>query len=321
VVGGNLNALGVVRSLARGRVPIHLVARADDDIAAWSRYCSAHVAGAFDESSLLACLASVRSQLDENPFLILTDEEAVRTIARHRRSLAAMFRFDIPDVATTDTLENKIGFYELAQREGFALPKTVPLRNMSDIGNLREIDGPLIIKPADKTAVRGTPEERTMLVPDRADAEERCRHLLRCGANAVAQEWIEGADSDLYFCLFYADSSGDPLAIFTGQKLSSYPAGVGSTAICGAAPEAAPILEPIARKFARLVGMAGPGGVEFKRDRRNDRFVMIEPTVGRTDWQAEIATFSGVNIPLIGYRHATGEPAHDALSSNASVVW
>jgi predicted ATP-grasp superfamily ATP-dependent carboligase len=321
VVGGNLNALGVVRSLARGGVPIHLIARAHDDIAAWSRYCTTHVAGAFDERSLVECLTSVCSQLNDKAFLIVTDEEAVRTVARNKRILSAMLRFDIPDASITDTLENKIGFYELAKREGFPLPHTVPIQNFTDISKLRVIDGPVIVKPADKTAVRGCPEERAMLARNRRDAEKRCHFLVGCGANAVAQEWIEGADSDLYFCLFYANSCGEPLAVFTGRKLSSYPEDVGSTAVCGPAPEAAPILDPIARRFAKLTGMAGAGGVEFKWDRRNRRFVIVEPTVGRTDWQAEVATFSGINIPLIGYRHATGESAPESLSGDRPIIW
>ena len=43
--------------------------------------------------------------------------------------------------------------------------------------------------------------------------------------------------------------------------------------------------------------------MEYKRDRRDGRFYMVEPTVGRTDFQEEVATVNGVNIPLAAYRH------------------
>ena len=39
VVGGNLNALGVTRALARANIPVILISRRPDDIAAWSRHC------------------------------------------------------------------------------------------------------------------------------------------------------------------------------------------------------------------------------------------------------------------------------------------
>jgi D-aspartate ligase len=43
--------------------------------------------------------------------------------------------------------------------------------------------------------------------------------------------------------------------------------------------------------------------MEYKRDRRSGRFVIVEPTVGRTDWQEEIATLCGINVPLAAYNN------------------
>ena len=60
--------------------------------------------------------------------------------------------------------------------------------------------------------------------------------------------------------------------------------------------------------FAEQAGFDGMGSIEYKWDDNHRRFVMVEPTVGRTDWQEEIATLSGVNIPLSAYRHEVGLP-------------
>jgi D-aspartate ligase len=51
------------------------------------------------------------------------------------------------------------------------------------------------------------------------------------------------------------------------------------------------------------------GSLEFKWDARARRFVIIEPTVGRTDWQEEIATLNGLNLALIAYCYELGLPA------------
>ncbi len=48
---------------------------------------------------------------------------------------------------------------------------------------------------------------------------------------------------------------------------------------------------------------------------------MVEPTVGRTDWQEEIATLCGVNIPLAAYRHELGLPAVPDEVSHAPTAW
>ena len=321
VVGGNLNALGVTRALAQANIPVILLSRQPDDIAAWSRHCIADAVASYEGDALIDGLYRARARAGHDPFLILTDEDAVRTVSEHKAALSAHFRFDIPDPAATRALERKIDIDAFARREGFAVPVGVAIKSEADIEGLERIDGPIIVKPSDKTLVRGLPMERTMLTHSRAEAAERCRALVAAGAGALAQEWIEGDDSSLYFCLFYADARGEPLVMFTGRKLAAYPPRVGSTAVCAPAPGARLALEPIARRFARRAGMARPGGVEFKWDPRRQIFVIIEPTVGRTDWQAEVATLAGVNIPLEGYRHATGEDTPRARRMERQVAW
>ncbi|MGZ3698770.1 MAG: hypothetical protein ACXWP5_11560, partial [Bdellovibrionota bacterium] len=66
-------------------------------------------------------------------------------------------------------------------------------------------------------------------------------------------------------------------------------------------------LERLTRQFLSLVEYRGLGSLEVKRDVRTGKFVIVEPTVGRADWQEEIATLCGVNIPLIAYRTELGE--------------
>ena len=43
--------------------------------------------------------------------------------------------------------------------------------------------------------------------------------------------------------------------------------------------------------------------------------------MGRTDWQEEIATLSGLNLPLIAYRHELGLPALSEVQSERSAAW
>jgi hypothetical protein len=61
--------------------------------------------------------------------------------------------------------------------------------------------------------------------------------------------------------------------------------------------------------------------LEFKFSRRDNRFVIIEPTVGRTDWQEEIATLCGVNIPLATYWAELGEPRNQAVAQSREAAW
>src|ERR1041385_5800923 len=117
----------------------------------------------------------------------------------------------------------------------------------------------------------------------------------------------------------YRSSSG-PVASFTGRKLSIWPPGVGTTASCMAAPEAHDELHRLTEAFFAATSFVGMGSMEFKRDARTGEFFMIEPTVGRVDWQEEVGTLNGVNIPLAAYLHEIGAPV-PAPVSTAPIIW
>jgi D-aspartate ligase len=132
--------------------------------------------------------------------------------------------------------------------------------------------------------------------------------MLGAAGTLVVQEWIEGPDSGIYFALFHRGTAARSRHIFIGRKLAAYPPGLGSTAVCVAAPEASELLRPLTEKFLDIAEYQGLGSLEFKWDSRRRRFVIIEPTVGRTDWQEEIATLNGLNLPLIAYCDELGLP-------------
>ena len=101
--------------------------------------------------------------------------------------------------------------------------------------------------------------------------------------------------------MFSCDRRGKLLGLFPGRKLVCSPPAIGNTAVCVPAPEVADELVAPTMQFIDRLGYRGLGSLEFKRDRRSGRSLIIEPTVGRTDWQEELATLCGVNLPLITY--------------------
>jgi hypothetical protein len=88
-----------------------------------------------------------------------------------------------------------------------------------------------------------------------------------------------------------------------------------------AAPEVTEALNPIVSKFIEASSYRGLGSLEFKWDSKERRFIIIEPTVGRTDWQEEIATLSGVNLPLAAYRYELDLPPLAPPRSERPAVW
>jgi predicted ATP-grasp superfamily ATP-dependent carboligase len=192
------------------------------------------------------------------------------------------------------------------------VPRSRILLGTADLGRIGELEPPLIVKPADKTLVLAGAVARAVRAETLAQARAAAAQMLSQAPSLIVQEWVSGPDTEIFFTLFTCGRAGELMGIFPGRKLVCSPPAVGSTAVCVAAPDVGAELCRQTRDFVARVGYRGIGSLEFKRDGRTGRFIIIEPTVGRTDWQEEIATLCGVNLPALAYRVALGGAAPPA---------
>ncbi|MGF6995120.1 carboxylate--amine ligase [Paraburkholderia sp. GAS32] len=321
VVGASLNGLGVARSLACARVPLVVVDTKITRSGMWCRYVRAHYIKSLIGKAFADDMIELGKKFKQPPVLILTEEEAVHAVSENREALANWFRFRLPADSTVKMLCSKAGFHDFALKHDFPVPRSVTIGRLSDLEYLSELRYPCVLKPDDKRNVLRGERERAVRVDSLSAARARAIAMLATPGGIIAQEWIEGPDSNIYFTLFYRGSGGSVISIFTGRKVLSSPPGIGNTAICVAAPEAREVLESLTLSFAERAGFEGMGSIEYKWDDNRRRFVMVEPTVGRTDWQEEIATLCGVNIPLAAYRHELGLPPIPDQSCRVPVAW
>lgn len=323
VILGRLNGLGVIRSLGCGGVKSYVVDNDRLSPGMWSRYAQPVISKSLDGQDIVESLLKLHGMLGERPVLFNTHEMAVLAISENRGKLESAFRFRLPTHETVIALQDKARFHELAISSGLTVPCGAVLRADSDIaGTLRSLHFPIVVKPADKGPVHSGKARGVVVFERFEDALAGCEEMLACAGEAIAQEWVDGGSDHIYFCLFYRGRNGKIVSMFTGRKLASSPPGIGLTAYCtAAAAEARDILEPITESFLESVDYGGMGSVEYKWDAPNRRFVLIEPTVGRTDWQEEIATLCGVNIPLDAYCHELELPLPPRALPSNEVVW
>lgn len=308
IVCGRANGLGVVRSLARGYVPTIVVGTTLRHAVMWSSSAKPFITDDISGKPFIDDLKTLQRSLGARPVLIVSDEKAVETISQFRAELRPSYRFHMPSDAMVTTLGNKALFHCFAEQHDLPAPRTIVVEHESDMARLSGLRLPLVAKPANKSAVHLAQTERAICMATMPEADRACRRMLRRAGQIVVQEWVEGPDSAIYFCLFHCEQPGRSRSMFFGRKIASHPPRIGSTALCVAAPEAAEPLRPLLQKFFELAEYEGLGSLEFKWDAQGNRFVIIEPTVGRTDMQEEIATLNGVNLPLIAYCSELGLP-------------
>jgi len=324
VIGGELNALGVCRSLARGGMSVWVVDRKRWNPALRSRHAIPVVTDALHGPGFIAFLRELQRRIGQPAFLAVTDELAMLTISEHRHELEGLYHFCLPPHDLVLMLHDKARFHENAIAHGWPVPNSVVVRSPADLAKMALLRLPIILKPADKRHFHAGSASRLITADTHLEALAAGEKLLAQAGTIVVQEIIEGPDDNIHFCLFYRGRNGEMLGLFTGRKLAATPPGTGSTTYCIAAPNEE--LERTTRAFLDQVNYSGFGSVEYKLDRRTGRFLIIEPTVGRTDWQEEAATVAGVNIPLIACRHELGlqplpiGPVDDGLVWQASWI-
>jgi predicted ATP-grasp superfamily ATP-dependent carboligase len=254
--------------------------------------------------------------------LFLNSDDAVLTVSEYRAELENYYQFRLPSHSCLTSLINKASFQQLAEEHGFPIPRAITIGHVGELSQLAELRFPCIVKPTRGTAKYTKARlPRGYKVTSPEQAERVCRCILAVVQPLIVQEWIEGPDSEIYFCLQYRATDGATVCSFTGRKLTIWPPDVGVTASCTAAPEAHQILEHLTGTFFERVSFVGMGGIEFKRDNRTGQFLMIEPTAGRMDGQEEVATLHGANIPLAAYRHEIGLPGLYVEEDPAPVIW
>lgn len=306
VVGGGLNALGTVRSLGSVGIPVIVVDTDPKSPAMRSRYGEKIMCAALEGEALVDCLVKLGRPYGERLMLFVTEERTVVEVSASRARLEPYFHLRLPGHQRLMALMHKQGFQELAEAVGAPVPRTVRLESPADLPRIEALSFPCVLKPASKSYEYGARFKKAYKVSSPAEVATLYEQIRPVLADMVVQEWIEGADNDVYFCLQYIGEDGQLVSSFTGRKIRAWPPRIGGTASCTAAWEVADELNRMTAQFFAQMGFTGMGSMEYKRDTRDGRFYMVEPTVARTDFQEEVASLNGVNIPQAAYRYELG---------------
>lgn len=278
------------------------------DYTARSRYCRKVECTRVEGSVLVEKLIEIARSLDQKAVLYCTKDASVLTVAQHQIELAKSYHFVLPSFETVQQLMSKKHFQEFAENNGFNIPKAYFVKSEEDIEKVGDlVHYPCIIKPEfrdDKWTQRVSKLEKVFRARNKDEYFEyfKTYHLL--DYQPIVQEWIDGFDTDLYFCLLYLNRTGQPLAVFTGRKLRQFPILTGSTSL--AESKWLPQLADQSIKLLQIANCKGLCSLEFKYSKIRNSFLITEPTVGRVDTQEGSSISSGIDIPYIAYQDALG---------------
>jgi len=323
IAGLNDASISIVRSL--GKRGIQIIGIYDDNAKKYyvnSKYCSRKMKGQlYDQPLIDMLLDNIAKKIDSPAVLFCTTDRTVLTVSRYEEQLRPFYKFVLPPYEVTSKQISKMGFHNFALENYFLVPKTFFLQTGERIdGIIKDIQYPCIIKPEfrEKTWYESVPTKVLY-----AEKEEILLSFIKKyqleRLSLILQEWIEGEDSDIYFCLAYLNRNQEPLAFCCGRKLRQHPRDTGSTSLAETVD--LPEIADETLRFLKKAGCIGFCSVEFKRSKNNGRFYITEPTIGRPDTQEGIAVSAGIDIPYIAYLDALGENVAPMGTTKKMIKW
>lgn len=315
-------SLSVVRSIGKRNIPVVAI---DSNIDSWfakSKYlsCCVKCDSLFDDS-LINTLINIAKKINKKPLLINCTDQSVINVSQNRNLLESYYDMNIPDQGILETLMNKKLFYSFAANNGFDIPVTYFTCNYDEIKDVAEkISYPCIVKPEYKNKHWLDNVPNKVIVPKtKTELYSLIQKYDLTNESLIFQEWIEGDDSDLYFCLAYVGKDLKSTVAVTGRKLRQHPHLAGTLSIAETinVPEVA---KQTLRLF-KLIGCTGFCSVEYKKSKTDGKFYIIEPTVGRPDSQEEMSVSAGVDIPYIAYTEMTGNNIGNVETFIEKIKW
>ncbi len=322
-----ITGLQTARILAARGVAVTGVAADPRHYCARTRAVRRVVASPTAGEPLIATLERIGPQVGDPArggpaFLLPCSDTSVLSISAARERLSPWFRFVLPAHDLVERLVDKIGFTELAQANGLAIPPTRVLRSRADAeAAASTLAYPVVVKPGLKTARwQAATKAKVFRVDDAAGLLETYDRCAGWTDALIAQTWVDGSETDLYTSNLYFDRASQPQVTFITRKLRQWPIETGTGCLGVEARNDAVLEESI--RFFRSLDYQGLGYLEMKRDARTGAHYIIEPNIGRPTGRSATAERAGVELLMTAYRDAFEEPLPEARTQRyEGVKW
>lgn len=319
VLGGAYGCLAVIRSLGRQGIPTMFLNH-DHPIPKYSRYttycCNWPGAGSRHAADFLLNLSSMYHL--EGWILIAGGDAEARLISENHERLSKVFRVPSMPWDRLKWAYDKQLMYAHAGQLGIAHPRLVSAREIDDIDALEALL-PLVIKPS----VR---DGDNRLVRDKAWKAKTVQDLRLLYAEAVelmgkdkviVQQMIPG-DGGSQFSYAAVWRDGAPVASLVARRTRQFPREFGYTSTFVEVIEL-PEIENAASKFLRSLNYTGLVEIEFKHDRRDNQYKLLDINTRAWAWLG-IGAIAGTDFPALLWRQEDGEEVILARG-RAGVSW
>jgi predicted ATP-grasp superfamily ATP-dependent carboligase len=304
IIGGAHVSIGVARSLGRHGIPVWLMA--NHPIASYSRYVRRSVPwpGADHPDGISSILDLAKQHGLHGWVLIATGDQDMCMVAKNHALFAQDFRVATPDWDTIQWVYDKRLTYSRAAALGIDFPASFDLYGLDDVERL-DCRFPVVLKPA----IRNGADEFTLAKAWKAENRGQLLSLYKrasalVGNDAiVVQEWIPGAGEAQYSYAALCER-GEPIVSLTARRRRQLPIDFGRSSTYVESIEQSRV-EELACRFLKAINYTGVIEVEFKYDRRDAQYKLLDVNGRFWTWNG-LGALAGADFPYLAWRQALG---------------
>lgn len=325
-----LGEIGLIQNLGKAGVTVYVGTEISDNPSIYSRFTQKTIHFSdYRSPEFIEELCRFGKQLQKKAVLFSDDDHAILNITQNQERLRPYFLFTFPSANKVQQLLDKQLFCEYMERYNLPAPKSVALSSLEEltISPISNFNFPCIIKPSFKQAWWHSDFDDKVGAYQKAIKCSSYDELIRTyeriaevNPRVVIQEFIEGAESQLYSVNMYVSVAGELKGYFIAQKKRTYPiqAGEGSFIITVRDDE----MIEMAMQIVRKLGLTGLLNIQFKRDNRTGKPVLLEIHTRNSVW-SYLGTAAGVNLAALYYDDLTGKQvaAQHAYSEGVTYIF
>lgn len=321
VVGGAHVSIGVARSLGRYGIPVWLLA--NHPIPTFSRYVqrSFDWPGA-DHENGVSSIIDIATRYGLNGWVLFaTGDEDMRMIAQNHALFASHFRVATPNWDTVQWMYDKRLTYQRAASLSIDCPWSFQPRDLDEVQRLN-CRFPVILKPAYRRGAKGTnafTQAKAWKADDRDSLLSLYQRVVALIGNdaVIVQEWIPGS-GEAQFSYAGLWDRGEPIASLVARRTRQHPIDFGRSSTFVETIEQDRV-EQLAGRFLKSIEYTGVVEVEFKYDRRDGQYKLLDVNGRFWTWNG-LGALAGVDFPYLAWQQAVGQTVTPARA-RTGVAW
>ena len=319
IIGGHIQALGLVRQVARLGIEAILLVDSIWAVARFSRYVS-HVYKYSNNEELMQILQKLYL-LDKSTLIFPTNDESVEFLSNNYATLSELFAMGIPNPQLVTLFNDKRKAYQYVTAEGIPCPKCWYPNNIEDVTKLaQKLPYPIVVKPAIMYSFHTTFGKKAY----RCDNAEQLLSIFNRIKEAnypietiLIQEFLSGGPQYLYSYGVFA-ANGQSRAALIANRIRQNPMDFGNSTTFAQTCHV-PQIEEQSIKLLQLVNYFGLGEVEWMYDPQSGTYKFLEINTRAWKWHtiSNQLGFSFIGAMIDYYNDKDTTP----ILSNEIVGW